>query len=123
MNVNPEMEAVFSKLLEAGANPNPTNSIVCSSLTEAIENYNNPSITRSIVEKLITSYNANINYGEGDNRPIIAAITKGDLELVKFLVEKGADIQIDGNCDTTITSAERFNQAAITKYLIEKCLS
>ncbi len=118
INVNPEMEAVFSKLLEAGANPNPSNSIVCSSLTEAIENYNNPSITRSIVEKLITSYNANINYGEGDNRPIIAAITKGDLELVKFLVEKGADIQIDGNCDTTIITAIQAGKPDIVKYLV-----
>ena len=118
MNVNPEMEAVFSKLLEAGANPNPTNSIICSSLAEAIKNYNNPSITRSIIEKLITSYNANINYGEHGQRPIIAAITKGDLELVKFLVEKGTDIQIDGDCDATITTAIKAGKPDIVKYLV-----
>jgi ankyrin repeat protein len=71
----------------------------------------------------VTNYKANINHGDNLQKPIIAAIKKGDLELVKFLVDKGADIQIDGNCDTTIITAESFNQAAITKYLIEKSLA
>jgi len=52
--------------------------------------------------------------------PLCAAISKGEIEIVKKFVEYGADVNEKSNGMTPLMIAARYNNAEIVEYLISK---
>lgn len=52
--------------------------------------------------------------------PLVVAITKGDIEIVKKFIEYGAEVNVKTNDKTPLMYASRSNKLEIVKYLIEK---
>jgi ankyrin repeat protein len=52
--------------------------------------------------------------------PLIVAISKGDLEVVKKFIEYGSDVNEKSNGMTPLMIAARYNKVEIIKVLIEK---
>jgi ankyrin repeat protein len=52
--------------------------------------------------------------------PLCAAISKGELEIVKKFVEYGADVNEKSNGMTPLMIAARYNNVEIVDYLISK---
>ena len=75
------------------------------------------------VKNILKNNRININYHKKDDRnwtPLRVSCNYGRLEVVKFLVEKGADIEIkdlDGN--TPLILASSNNRSQIFKFLVE----
>ena len=60
-------------------------------LLQVVKNNNLDSV------KLLVDHGANVNYCDSNQAPIVMwAALKGDLEMVKYLVEKGADVRKKG---------------------------
>lgn len=54
------------------------------------------------------------------NTPLCAAISKGDIEVVKKFVEYGADVNERSNGMTPLMIAARYNNVQIVEYLLSK---
>ncbi|RZJ70769.1 ankyrin repeat domain-containing protein [Flavobacterium sp.] len=52
--------------------------------------------------------------------PLCTAISKGEIEFVKKMVEYGADVNEKSNGMTPLMVAARYNQVEIAKYLLSK---
>lgn len=52
--------------------------------------------------------------------PLCNAISKGELDFVKKMVEYGADVNEKSNGMTPLMVAARYNQVEIAKYLLSK---
>lgn len=52
--------------------------------------------------------------------PLCNAISKGEIEFVKKMVEYGADVNEKSNGMTPLMVAARYNQAEIVKFLLSK---
>lgn len=52
--------------------------------------------------------------------PLIVAISKGDIEIVKKFIEYGADVNERSNGMTPLMIAARYNKVEILKILISK---
>jgi uncharacterized protein len=52
--------------------------------------------------------------------PLVVAISKGEIEIVKKFVEYGADVNEKTNGKTPLMYASRANQLEIVKFLVEK---
>lgn len=60
------------------------------------------------------------NYEEGfSDPPIMSAIDSGNLEIVKFLFERGADINISNSYYTPLSKASSNGYIDIVKFLVE----
>ncbi|MET0946428.1 MAG: ankyrin repeat domain-containing protein [Flavobacterium sp.] len=68
------------------------------------------------IKKLKNTIYHTIEYGD----PLCVAISKGDLETVKKLVEYGVDMNKKSNDLTPLMVAVLYNQIDIVKYLIDK---
>jgi ankyrin repeat protein len=83
-------------------------------LFEAIEDTQDKNRVREIVE---ASYNINVQVEEGCT-PLIAAVLTGNLEMVKLLVELGADVNlIDGYFESPLYYANYNGFQSIVEYL------
>jgi ankyrin repeat protein len=79
------------KLLNYGADPNLTDNLYITPMHYAAEK------NRKYIELLI-EYGGDVNAGViGFSKPISFAANKGKLDLVKYLMSKGADIDFPGN--------------------------
>lgn len=58
-------------------------------------------------------------YGDEKPTPLCMAIFKGEIDLVKKLVEYGADINEKSNGLTPLMMAARYNKVEIIKFLLE----
>lgn len=70
--------------------------------------------------ELLLQYGADINEPNGERALIIEAIINKSLEEVKFLVERGANLQVYCNSNTPLLMAVKDNQFEISKCLLEK---
>ena len=52
--------------------------------------------------------------------PLCIAISKGDVESVKKIIEYGADVNAKSNGMTPLMFAARYNKVEILKYLVSK---
>ncbi|MEH1941888.1 MAG: ankyrin repeat domain-containing protein [Nostoc sp.] len=83
-------------------------------LFEAIEDTQDMNRVREIVE---AGYNINVQIEEGCT-PLIAAVLTGNLEMVKLLVELGADVNlIDGYLESPLYYANYNGFKGIVEYL------
>jgi ankyrin repeat protein len=55
-----------------------------------------------------------------DTTPLIVAISKGDIEVVKKFIEYGADVNEKSNGMSPLMVAARYNKVEIIKILISK---
>jgi ankyrin repeat protein len=55
-----------------------------------------------------------------DATPLIVAISKGDIDIVKKFIEYGADVNEKSNGMTPLMIAARYNKVEIIKILISK---
>jgi ankyrin repeat protein len=55
-----------------------------------------------------------------DTTPLIVAISKGDIDIVKKFIEYGADVNEKSNGMTPLMIAARYNKVEIIKILISK---
>jgi ankyrin repeat protein len=58
-------------------------------------------------------------YGDEKPTPLCMAIFKGEIDLVKKLVEYGADINEKSNGLTPLMMAARYNKVEIIKFLLD----
>jgi len=76
------------------------------------------------LEKLLRLKNINVNVtNDSGETPLHIASKKGDLEIVKFLVEKGADVNAKDHDDEEATAlhiASFYGMADIVKFLVSK---
>ena len=72
------------------------------------------------VVKLLLKHGADPNLGQ--NKPLNAACSKGDLELVEILMEHGAKLQIPSGNDknTELVEASKGDNLQLVEYLISK---
>ena len=72
---------------------------------------------------------SNVNYLTNDKiivsvhegiSPLCVAISKGDLEAIKKLIEYGADVNEKSNGMTPLMFAARYNKVEILKFLVSK---
>lgn len=71
--------------------------------------------------KTLVDAGADVNFGVGNNIPLIVAATNGDIQLVKLLVEKGkANLNVVDSIggDTALICAAMFGHAPIVGYLV-----
>jgi hypothetical protein len=117
----------FKELLKLGANPNIADSSHCSTpLIEVAQSFENK---LKYAEELI-KYHANVNYiecSEGNLEqktnltPLIAASGRNNLEMVKLLVENGANINYtNSNDEDAISLATLSKNYDIVLYLLQK---
>ena len=101
-------------LIQNGANPNADAGNKKTPLINAIKGKPNLKII-----DLLLSNGADINYGNGNATPLMFAISYKNLELVKYLLDRGAEINGFTNRagETTIQYAERVGDGEILKYL------
>jgi ankyrin repeat protein len=72
------------------------------------------SVERALIESLV-------NTRFGQETPLISAIRHGNLEIVKFLVSKGADVNLDDEYDVTpLHIAAKHGQLETAKFLVSK---
>lgn len=117
----------FKILLEAGANVNIYDSNTGSSAIIEVCRLGNLDLNYM---ELLIMYGANINDIEVGNRkggnttrdtPLIAASRVGSLELVKFLIENGADINFENEYrQSALSKAILTNHYAVALYLLEQ---
>jgi uncharacterized protein len=104
-------------LLDNGANPNaPTSGGTTPIFIPAING-------KLILAKILTKYGADVNYNKNTYKvsPLRQAARNGYLEIVRFFIENGAEI--DARADdkaTALTASCSFGQVDIVRYLIEK---
>ncbi len=73
--------------------------------------------------KALLNNNANVNaIDKAGNTALIYSCSNSNsnLELVKLLVDKGADINVQGGLGTALAAAQKSNQAKKAQYLQEK---
>ena len=73
-----------------------------------------PAFTTNAVAK--TTQNDFLNYGK--TTPLCVAIQKGEFDLVKKMVEYGADVNEKSSGMTPLMVAARYNKIDILKYLL-----
>jgi ankyrin repeat protein len=66
------------------------------------------------------SNNKNVVEFFDDTTPLIVAISKGDLEVVKKFIEYGANVNEKSNGMSPLMIAARYNKVEIIKILISK---
>ncbi len=119
---NPE---VTSLLLDAGADPNATNSFGNSALMQAVSlrSYRTPDPERIAPElvRLLVAAGADANERTSSgNTPLYSAASQGAAELVEVLLETGADPNGPGLFGTTpLYSAARQGAAELVGILLE----
>ncbi|KAH8804087.1 hypothetical protein DL96DRAFT_1686730 [Flagelloscypha sp. PMI_526] len=70
---------------------------------------------------LLVAHNANVNPLTNDLSPLQGACARGHLEVVQFLVEQGADVNVDKRVsETALQAATRFKRHEIVQFLVEK---
>lgn len=117
----------FKELLKLGANPNIADYIQCSTpLITACESFDDKF---KYVEELI-KHKADVNYVECDNgknkqktnrTALILASDRGNLDLVKLLVENGAEINYtNSNEEDALSAATLSDRYDIVLYLLQQ---
>lgn len=114
--VNNDKMEVVEELLKNGADPNITNYKSISPLHTALSLIKNINIL-----KLLLEYGAHVDhYDQHGNTPLVYACYMGNLEMVKLLVNKGADIECSKGERTPMETAVYHNYDEIVEYFIEK---
>ncbi|WP_345766239.1 MULTISPECIES: ankyrin repeat domain-containing protein [Chryseobacterium] len=128
MSIYNDDYAGFKELLRLGANPNVADSFHCSTpLIEACESFEDR--TKYVAE--LIKYKANVNYVEcnsgkeeqkTNNTPLMRASFTGNLDVVKLLVNNGANINYNDNTQggVAIGSAVLASNYNIVLYLLQK---
>lgn len=78
----------------------------------------NVSLASNVKSSSHESYKVEIN--DSSNTPLGIAISKGDLDIVKKLVEYGSDINEKSNGMSPLMIAARYNKTEIIKFLLSK---
>lgn len=105
---------IAKSLIESGANLDVTDYKNFTALIFAITN-NNWDIAR-----LLVNHSAIFNYVDANGSPLMYAIIKGNIDFVKFLICKGADIKLlDHKGRTAIDIARDLGPRDIYIYLLE----
>jgi uncharacterized protein len=101
-------------LLENKAEVNSDNGNLRTPLIKAIES--NASLE---LIKMLLSYGADINYGNGNGTPLMTAISYENIAMVKFLIDNGAKIKGYKNRsgEDTLTFAKKVGNNEIIDYL------
>ncbi len=74
----------------------------------------------AIAKEIATSVEATTAVVKFIGTPLCTAISKGEVEFVKKMVEYGADINEKSNGMTPLMVAARYNQTEIVKFLLSK---
>ena len=85
-------------------------------LTTATSFANQPTLTTAI-ESCNTTTD---EFGNMYATPLVLAITKGDITVVKKFIEYGVDVNEMTNGKTPLMYAARYNELEIVKLLLEK---
>lgn len=69
--------------------------------------------------KMLLSYGADINYGNGNGTPLMVAISYENITMIKFLIDNGAKIKGYKNRsgEDTLTFAQKVGNNEIIEYL------
>ena len=79
------------------------------------------SFQRIELVKYFLEKGVDINYGgEGENSPLIVAVTRGNKDIVKLLLEKGADIDISECNKNPLYQAIDRNNVEMVKFFLEQ---
>ena len=105
---------VVKLLIEAGANPNsldlnglPLLSILCE-------------VGNLELIKLLIGHGASVNFGTEGKQPIFVAIKNNCVDVLEYLVEKGANVSArDEEYDTVLIYAVKKDRLAIAEYLVK----
>ena len=98
-------------LIQKGANVNSTDGEGCSPLHF---------VTSVEIAKCLVDSGANVNSKSVPGFvPLNVAIFEGSIEMVKFLVENGAELELGSTGFTSLHFAANFGQLSIAKYLLE----
>lgn len=75
-----------------------------------------------VLKQLVKEAKYDLNLGDYDNRtPLHLAAAEGKLEVVKFLVENGANVNtVDRWNSTPLNEAEKYNHKEVSEYLTSK---
>jgi ankyrin repeat protein len=110
---------LFWACIDLGAKANPVNPTQQSPLKAAVQM--GGGIAKLMIDTLI-KLGADVNFGDAPHtKAITSAAFIGDLDLAKYLVSKGAQIDLMGNsCDYLIEQSLGENRAKVVKYLMEE---
>jgi len=82
--------------------------LLCSSNVSFASNENGSNVQKSVTDPY------------GNTTPLCVAISKGETDFVKKLIEYGSSYTEKSNGMTPLMVAARYNNSEIVKYLIEK---
>jgi ankyrin repeat protein len=89
-------------------------SIICSGL--ALATFSNVAIASNSHQQTTTNNQLFL----GSPTPLCVAISKGEIDMVKKLIEYGADVNEKSNGMTPLMTAARYNKVEIIKVLLSK---
>jgi len=72
----------------------------------------------SAANSLVASEKTNSTFYAPKNTPLCIAIQKGEIDMVKKLIEYGADVNEKSSGMTPLMVAARYNKAEIIKFLL-----
>lgn len=104
-------------LLELGANPNTRNGYGDTVLMTCASTAGKNNLSKIIIDDKKTDLNAKNKYG---NTALRNAMSSQNYEIIKYLIEKGADIElISGTFGTALTYAVFENDIEMVKIIVE----